>query len=425
MLQKIDRSIAPLVQDIENLSLIEPKIYKLDNGVPVFSFHSDIQPVMKIHVLLDAGKWYQSKSLIAYFTSKMLREGSKAKSAEEFSEALDFYGAGFKTTSGQDVAGMTISLMNKHAESILPLIKELITEPGFREDDFEVMLKNEKQAFLVDRNKNDFVADRHFNKLIFGENHPYGRVYELEDYDSISIEDIHEHYKKYYNWGNAKILVAGDLDEKRLALLNESFGQIQAKNSIETPNYILPDYEAKKERFSIKDAQQAALRVGMRSIDRNNPDYLKFSFVNTLFGAHFGSRLMTNIREDKGYTYGIYSYLSNYKNGNSWEISTEVGVDVADAALQEIYFEMERLSKEPVSAEEMLLVRNYLSGRLLSGLDGVFKQAVYYKALLIFGLNYGYIYDLIKTIQTVTAEDVMQIAQKYLQKELMTELVVE
>ena len=279
-MQKIDRSIAPLVQDIENLNLIEPKIYKLDNGISVFAFYSDIQPVMKIHVLLEAGKWYQSKSLIAYFTSKMMREGSKAKSAEEFSEALDFFGAGFKTTSGQDVAGMTISFMNKHAGSVLPLIKELITEPGFREEDFEVLLNNERQAFLVDRNKNDFVADRHFNKLIFGEKHPYGRVYELEDYDNISLKDIRQHYQKNYDWGNAHILVAGDVDEKSIALLNETFGQIQPKSSKDEPTHFLANYEVQKERFSIKDAQQAALRVGMRSIDRNHPDYFKFSFVN-------------------------------------------------------------------------------------------------------------------------------------------------
>jgi predicted Zn-dependent peptidase len=261
--------------------------------------------------------------------------------------------------------------------------------------------------------------------LIFGESHPYGRVYELEDFETLTLEDIRQHYKTHYDWGNANILVAGAIDEKSIALLNDTFGHIQPKISVEAPTYPLADYTAKKERFSLKDAQQAALRVGMRSIDRSHSDFYKFSFVNTLFGAHFSSRLMTNIREDKGYTYGIYSYLSNYKNGNAWEISAEVGTSVADAALQEIYHEMERLSKEPVSNEEMLLVKNYLSGRLLSGLDGVFKQATYYKALLIFGLNYGYIYGLIKTIQTITAEDVMQIAQKYLQKESMTELVVE
>lgn len=422
---KIDRSIAPLVQDIQNLNLQEPKIYKLDNEVPVYAFHSDIQPVLKVHVLLNAGKWYQSKPLVAYFCSRMLKEGSKNKSAEIFNEELDFYGAGFKSSSAQDVAGLTISMMAKHAGKILPLIEELLLEPGFREEDLDLLLSNERQSFLVDCDKCDFVADRKISELLYGKSHPYGKSYGLEDYNAINIEDIKEHYAKYYSWGNAQIIVAGDINEESIALLNQTFGKFEPQKNLEEPTHFLQKYKATKERFSLKDAQQAALRISCPSLDRNHPDYFKLSFVNTLFGAHFGSRLMTNIREDKGYTYGIYSYLSNYKHGNTWEISTEVGVEVADDALREIYIEMERLSKEPVTAEEILLVRNYLAGRLLSGLDGVFKQAAYYKTLLIFGLNYGYIYALINTIQTITPEEVMEIANKYLQKENMTELVVE
>lgn len=425
MLQQTDRSIAPLIQDIQKLDLIEPKIYKLDNGIPVYAFQSDIQPVLKINVLLDAGKWYQKKPLVAFLTSRMLREGSKNKNAAEFSEALDFYGATFKSNSGMDVAGLSISMLSKHADKILPLIEELILEPGFREEDLNLLISNEKQGFMVDRNKNDFVADRHFNKLIFGQKHPYGRIYDIEDYTAVQIGDIREHYNKFYNWSDAKILIAGAVTEESIAQLNKTFGQFDKKesNTISKPEAKL--FQPEKVRFSIKEAQQAAIRIGTRSIDRKHPDYLKFSFVNTLFGAHFSSRLMNNIREDKGYTYGIYSYSNNYLNGNAWEISTEVGKDVTDAALKEIYSEMERLSSEAASAEEMMLVKNYLSGRLLSALDGAFKQAAYYKALLIFDLNYGYIYNLIDTIQSMTTDDVMEIASKYMQIENMTELVVE
>lgn len=425
MLKQTDRSIAPLIQDIQGLDLIEPKIYKLDNGVKVYAFHSDLQPVLKISVLLNAGKWYQSKPLVAFFTSRMLREGTKEKEAAEFSEALDFYGASFKTSSGMDVAGLNINLLSKHCDKILPLVGELINEPGFRSEDLDILRENEKQGFIVDSQKNDYVADRNFNKLIFGENHPYGKLFNLEDYDNVSIEDIRSHYNKHYNWSNSNILIAGAINDDVIAQLNKTFGQ--RKNIVTGSNveYSLSEYQVVKSRFSIKEAQQASIRIGMRGIDKNHPDFMKFSFVNTLFGAHFSSRLMKNIREDKGYTYGIYSYSSNYKNGNSWEINTEVGKDVTDDALSEIYAEMERLSNEPVGKDEMLLVKNYLSGRLLSALDGAFKQAAYYKTLLIFDLNYGYIYNLIDTIQSITPKEVMQIAEKYLQKENMTELVVE
>lgn len=421
---KIDRSIAPAIQQIEKTRLQEPQIHKLENDVPVYVFQSKIQPVVKLHILVDAGKFYQRKPLLAFLTSKMLREGSANKDAEVFAEALDFYGANIKTHSGMDVAGISLSFLKKHSSKILPLLSELIEKPGFREDDLQILKTNEKQRFLVDQTKNDFIADRHFNALVFGEKHPYGIQFKAEDFEQIEIEDIQYHYNEFYRWGSSKIIVAGDVDQTVLDEINAVFGQFEVEEKpLSKPK--IEAFQNQKLRYSIKDAQQAALRIGCRSLDKKHPDYMALSFVNTLLGAHFSSRLMSNIREDKGYTYGIYSMINNYRELSSWEISTEVGVQVADAAIDEVYKEMSRLIEEPVPEKEMYLVKNYLQGRLLSGLDGAFKQAAYYKMLLTFGLNYGYIYKLIDTIQSIQPEDVMQIAQKYLRPQDMTELVVE
>ena len=172
------------------------------------------------------------------------------------------------------------------------------------------------------------------------------------------------------------------------------------------------------------DGVQGAIRIASAFPNRRHPDFMKAQVLNNVFGGFFGSRLMSNIREEKGYTYGIHSYLENHIQQSAWVISTEAGKDVCEATVTEVYKEMEELRNKPVDAEELLLVRNYMIGSILGDLDGPFQIINRWKNIILHGLDESFFYNQIETIKTVSAEELQQLANKYLQPDKFYELVV-
>jgi len=169
---------------------------------------------------------------------------------------------------------------------------------------------------------------------------------------------------------------------------------------------------------------QGSIRIARPFPNRHHPDFMKVAVLNTIFGGFFGSRLMTNIREDKGYTYGIHSYLQNNIHDSAWMVSTEAGRDVCEAAIKEVYAEMEDLREEIVDEEELQLVRNYMIGIILGDLDGPFQILSRWKNIILNNLDEKYFYNSIHTIKTISAEEIRELARKYLNPEAFYELVV-
>jgi zinc protease len=169
---------------------------------------------------------------------------------------------------------------------------------------------------------------------------------------------------------------------------------------------------------------QGAIRLARPFPNRHHPDFPKVQVLNNIFGGFFGSRLMTNIREDKGYTYGIHSYLQNLIHETAWMISTEAGRDVCAATITEVYKEMERLRNEPIDVEELNLVRNFMMGSLLGDLDGPFQIITRWKSYILNQVDENYFYNAIQTIKTISAEELQHLAQQYLQPDDFYELLV-
>jgi zinc protease len=185
-----------------------------------------------------------------------------------------------------------------------------------------------------------------------------------------------------------------------------------------------PVAEKKHHISNDPDGVQGSIRLARPFPNRHHPDFMKVSVLNTIFGGFFGSRLMTNIREDKGYTYGIHSYLQNNIHDSAWMVSTEAGRDVCEATIKEVYAEMEDLREEQVEEDELHLVRNYMIGTILGDLDGPFQIMSRWKNIILNGLDETYFYKSIETVKTISAEEIQQLAKKYLTPEAFYELVV-
>ena len=426
MNETLNRKDPPYIKDaVEfNLQLKPYEKFVLDNGVEVYAINGGAEDVLQIEWVFHAGNWFEQKNLVAASTNFLLKNGTSGKNAFQLNEHFEYYGSHLNRHCYNETATVSLHSLSKHLEVLLPVIKELISDSVFPEEEISTYKQNMKQRLNVNLKKCDFVAHRLIDKYVYGEDHPYGRFTRFEDFDSITREELIRFYQQYYLNGKMIIFVAGKLPGNIFSLLNKNFGDL--KNQAVTPSDIAiqPADEKKYRVMNDPNGVQGAIRLGTPFPNRRHPDFLKAQVLNVLFGGFFGSRLMTNIREDKGYTYGIHSYVQNHIHQTAWIISTEAGRDVCEPAIVEVYKEMELLRNELVDDEELLLVRNYMMGSLLADLDGPFHIINRWKNIILNGLDESYFYKSIDTIKTVSSTELQQLANTYLVPENFYELVV-
>lgn len=424
-MQTLDRKIAPAYKAVEKIDLIHANETKLSNNISVYAINGGTQEVIKIEFVFKAGMYEQSRTLQASTTNAMLEEGTSKMSASEIADAIDYYGAFLECSAGQDNASITLYTLSKYLGNTLPIIEQILKEPSFPENELNTMLANKKQKYFVNNQKVASLARRRFSELIFGEKHPYGIDVKEQDFDTLSKKQLLDFYSNYYHAENCKIFISGKIDTAVIPMLEKHFGGNDwKKETIQHKEIVKAISSSEKQHLVYKeDALQSAIRIGKLLFNKTHTDFLPMLVLNTVFGGYFGSRLMSNIREDKGYTYGIGSGIVSLKNEGYFFISTEVGVDVCSNALNEIYLEMDKLKSELIPDEELQLVKNYMLGTFLRSVDGPFAMADKFKGIQEYGLGYDYYDKYIATIQNIKASELRELANQYLQKESMIELV--
>ena len=421
-----DRKQAPEIVDAVNLTLrLKPaeKIV-LKNGAEVYAVDAGAEEVLSLEWVFYAGNCYEEQNLVAATTNFLLRNGTSEKTAFRLNEHFEYFGSYLNRACYHETATITLHCLTKHVGELLPVVKELITDSIMPADELEIYKQNMKQRLKVNLKKSDYVAGRLIDACVFGPNHPYGKYSSEEDFDALHREPLLDFYKKFYQQGKLIMFVAGRLPANLEKLLNDHFGDLPGTPLVAKEAVVHPATEKKYRVNKDTEGVQGSIRIARPFPNRHHPDFLKAQVLNTLFGGFFGSRLMSNIREDKGYTYGIGSYLQNHVQQSAWMINTEAGKDVCEATIAEVYKEMKDLREELVDEEELLLVRNYMMGSILGDLDGPFQIIARWKNLILNNLDEQYFYDSINTIKTVSAEELQQLAQKYLQPEDFYELVV-
>ena len=424
----LNRKKSPKIIDAVELDLqLKPYTkFTLDNGVEVYSIHAGAQEVVMVEMVFFAGNWYEEKNVVAASTNFMLKNGTKQKKAFAINEHFEFYGSYLNRGCHNETATMTLHTLGKHIPKLLPVMAELLTESIFPEDELAIYKQNQKQRLSINLKKCDFVANRLIDEYLFGYDHPYGKYSSAEHYDNINIDDLKQFYNQFYTNGKCIIFVAGILPADIQEQINSAFGHLSfnQKPLPAITHEAVPFIEKKHQITNDVNGVQAAIRIARPFPSRHHPDFSKVQVLNNLFGGFFGSRLMSNIREDKGYTYGIQSYLQNLIQQSAWMISTEAGRDVSAATISEVYKEMARIKTEPIPNDEINLVRNYMMGSLLNDLDGPFQIISRWKSYVLNGLDENYFNKAINTIRTVTSVELQEMANKYLVEDEFYELVV-
>ena len=424
--QQPDRSVAPAFRPVTDLKVQEAVQFHLDNGIKVYSINAGFQDLVRIEFLFDNKNYYPDSPIIATASNRLLTEGTKKHTALQLAEMVDDYGAFLETEESADSCSLVLYTLNKHLEKTLPVVFEVLTEANYPENELTIYCRNQKQRLTVNNEKVNAIARGKFNEVIFGSSHPYGHYVTAADYDLLNVDALRSYHAPHYSATHCTILAAGMLSESTNKLINKFFGGSEWSSPIDekVSSGTLAE-SGQKIHFHLKDnAIQTAIRIGRRMFTRTHEDYPGMTVLNTVLGGYFGSRLMSNIREDKGYTYGIGSAVASFRQAGCFFISTEVGADLSNAALEEIYKEIQKLIDEPVGLAELSMVRNYLLGSFLKGIDGPFALIDRCKTLLQSGLDYDYFKRYVDTVAAITPDQLQSLANRYWKREDLYELVV-
>ena len=422
----LDRTMPTLLRPLEAFEILRPERLEMKNGMQLNVIRAGSQEVVRLDLLIGGGQWHQTQALQALFTNRMLREGTPTMTSAQIAEKLDYYGAWLDLSSSVNCGFITLYSLNKYFPRTLAIIADMLMNPSFPEKELEVVLETNRQQFLVNSSRVEVIARKHFNRSLFGEEHPFGRFAVESDYGRITPEVLREFYRKHYHSGNCTVYVSGKVTPEIIRCIEEhlgnaSWGEIKEVQPLEL---IEPRQTTEKHVFVEKaDALQSSLKMGCFMMDRVHPDFLKARVMVTLFGGYFGSRLMSNIREDKGYTYGIGAGIVNCPGSGVLAITTEADNQYIDSIITEVYREMDKMCNDLAPQEELEMVRNYMLGDFCRSYEGPFSLSEAWIYTKTADLDDDFFVRQVDSIRSITAEEIRTLAQRYLCKENLIEVV--
>lgn len=416
----LNRAVAPITREIKRLDFPVCDKTSTPNGIPVYSISSATEQVMRVEIVFNAGIVKQHQKLIASAVNSLLTEGTSSKSAKEIADTLDFYGSYVQPRCMVDDAQITLYCLKKHLQKCLDVLLDIISNPLFPENELSIYKKNSKQRLKVQQEKTGYLCRKAYYLSVFGKDSPIAYYSESEDYDVVSRETLSSFFATYYKNQIKYITICGDVDTKDIHLLCNSFSDFHPSSDLETyTSKVVPE----SHKIQKANSAQTTLRVGKRLFNRTHADYRKLQLLNLVLGGYFGSRLMKNIREDKGLTYGIYSVLESYLDDGCFYIEADVNTKKVDLALREIKNELITICENPIDQKELDTAKNYFLGSILRGIDGPFSIMDRNRILIDYGFNNTYYDELVEIIKATSPAELLNLSNKYFNPESVVQIV--
>ena len=392
------------------------------NGVKIYTLTSNDFEVVRFTFVFRAGSSMQHKPFTASTTVNMLAEGSTTLSAQQIADELDFYGSYFDVNIDRDYVYISFATLSKFFAQTLRVAREIILRPAFSSRELRTYCSKRKQGLAIERKKIDVQSRELFGKALFGDEHPYGISADESLYDDITREDIVALYEELYTADNCFMVCSGNIDEAVIGGIKEIAEALPKGKAtpVEFPATVTT-HQVYKE---VESAVQSSIRIGRLLFPRTHPDFVGMQVVATVLGGYFGSRLMQNLREMHGYTYGVMAAMINFEKEGYLAIATQVTRDHTEDALREIYYEIERLRTELIDEEELQLAKNMMIGEILRILDGPFGIADVTIENIMCGMDNSSTEKNVELINAITPEEVQRLAVKYLRREDLVEVVV-
>ncbi|MFC2130143.1 M16 family metallopeptidase [Bacteroidota bacterium] len=444
----------PINYDIPDFRFPEYEIQKIDNDINLYVISDKTQLLSGISVLFPRGAYHENINGLAYFTSQLLRRGTKNRTPTEIAQEIDSMGAMLNTSAHWDFTSIGLICLNEFVEKGMEILADCIFNPVFPEEEISGFKKKHIADIEQELADPSYLAGIALNNAMFS-GHPYGHplLGDPQSIETISRDNCINWHKSMLIAGQSRlvqsrlgrqptekihIVASGNIDSDYISTLitkffkpTEGFGVQEAKTQKPIPEtrnkdgtFEIPDSENKKKskrnRIIItekKEINQTILRIGKFTENRDNPDFPALQFINTIFGGFFLSRLNEILREKLGYTYGVHSYINARQFSSTQIISTSINKETTSDAVRRIIEQMELMSKTKISESEYFLVRQYLLGSFVRGLETARQIASLVTNLLISKLSGNYYDNFYKKVKEISIEDLYDCQMKYYKPE--------
>ncbi|MCQ2960493.1 MAG: insulinase family protein [Bacteroidales bacterium] len=426
--RRLHREKQPDFHPLSKFSVNNPERYTAKNGIPIYLLPLQDQEIVKIDFIFKAGDYAAKSALTPLSTLAMLQEGSLTNSGEQIAERLDFLGSYVYQQVSKDDATISICCLEKHLPETMNIITDFILNPTFPEDKFQTHISKREERYKIDIERVEVLSQKKLAEVLYGEKHPYGRSSSLEDFSSLKREELIKFHTHNYTAEKCTIVICGNPKSYEVQTLVEILKNNGIKNLGRTPKIIEPKIISDKQikhKIEKENAVQSSINIGKILVNKTHPDFIPLQVLNTVLGGYFGSRLMTNIRENKGFTYGIGSGIISHEHSGYFIITTRVGNEVVEPALAAIYDEIKKLRTELIPQDELDMVKTHMQSTLIRNFDGAIPTSEMLKNIIGYNIDFNNYYQKYwKTIQKIQSKDLLKLANDYLNEDSMYEIVV-
>ena len=415
----LDRTTPPLTSGFRSLLLPDFSRSTLPNGVELYCYSAGEEPVARIAMIWEGGLLDVEKRAALVMLGEMLAEGCAGLSGKQVSDILETNGALFRAQSSRQSTLITLNLLNHTAPACLPLLASIVAEPTFPADTLESLKQKEATSREITLQKPVFQANLLAAQTLYGAENPLAGYTSPQAIRRVDREDLVDVHRRLILGSKPAVFVSGKVDEAMLRLISDTLGRIPFGDTGAEPvkrltlhNAVLHnDITARKQ---IDESLQTAVRIEMPAISAMHPHFDALTFTIALLGGYFGSRLMSNLREDKGYTYGVSAWIDRFVEGGSTVIACECDNRYSADVLLQIHKEIERLATEAVPEDELETVRNLCISELASVLESPLSIATYAEQAYTYGIPRDFFARKFRNIMALTSADVKQMARKYI-----------
>lgn len=422
-MQHPDRKTPPQVSSFGHLNVPSIRVMTLDNGLPLKVIDHGSQDVCRLTCVWDGGIAESPSISLPTMILSLMQEGTRHHSGVEIADRIEFNGARIASGVNSHHSFMNLFTLNSRADNVMPLLAEMIVEPSFPEREWGVIKEKTARTIELLREKVEYYATCEINRLLMGDNHPLARMDTPDNVLSMTVDDAARNYKSTYRPGRnvegaptMTLYLAGHVTPGLEELVNRTFGSIDIDSSRGVELKFVPFGSENDSRrlIEMEGVLQSAVRMGIPTISRQHPDYIELRLLVMALGGYFGSRLMRNIREDKGYTYGIQSYLLGHPEGGLMQIATSTDNRYVDAVIDESVKEIERLGTGDFTTGEMQRLQRYAMSSLASTLDSAFDIMDYYINQKVAFTPDGYFEQQVEAINSLTPQRLAEVAREHL-----------
>ncbi len=428
--QDIDRTIRPKAQGIPKVDLPDIQKTTLKNGLKVWLVEAHELPLVAFNLVLQTGSDTDpiAKSGLATMAADVLDEGTKTRTSLQIAEELNFIGANLGVNAFTDGSFVTLNTLTKHLDKALAVYADVIVNPTFPQKDFDRLKQQRLTGLLQQKDRAATIASLSFNKIIYGNDHPYGMNASGNEISikDMTREDLVKFYETYYRPNNATLLIVGDVKMKDIAPgLEKLFADWKADKAPTTQLPSTPTIE--KRRLYLIDkpgAPQSEIRIGYPAAARSTPDFFAINLMNRILGGQFASRLNMNLREKHGFTYGARSAFSFNKQPGPFVASAGVTTSKTDSSVREFFYEIDRTYKDGVTSEELEFVKKGLAGNFALTFETPGQIAGAMQNIVLYNLPDNYYETYLQNVAKVTLDDVQKASKKYLDSSKMAVAIV-